>query len=260
MTHGRYLFVSDLHLDGDSPRAAAQFLGFLESEARRCDALYILGDLFESWIGDDDGDAARARVCDALAALTASGVPCRILHGNRDFLLGRRFAARTGCELLCDPALIETGGKRVVISHGDALCTRDAAYQRFRRFSRNRAIQGAWLALPLGARRRIASWARHRSHEHTRRMAADIMDVTPDAVTRLLRDTGADLLIHGHTHRPGIHRLEVDGRPRLRIVLGDWYEQGSALILNSDGSHQVLGLQGEGGSRWHTPDAAPAAT
>lgn len=260
MKHGRYLFVSDLHLDGDSAQAVAQFLGFLDSQARRCDGLYILGDLFESWIGDDDGDATRARVCDALTELTRAGVPCRIQHGNRDFLLGRRFAERTGCELLPDPALIETGGRRVVISHGDALCTLDAAYQRFRRFARNRAIQGAWLALPVAARRRVASWARRRSNAHVRQMPADIMDVTPDAVATLLRDTGADLLIHGHTHRPGVHRLEVDGRPRTRIVLGDWYEQGSALILNSDGSHQVLGPQGKGGTTWHTQDAAPAAT
>jgi UDP-2,3-diacylglucosamine hydrolase len=260
MKHGRFLFVSDLHLDGDAPEAVALFLDFLATEARRCDALYILGDLFESWIGDDDRDATRVQVCDALAALTRSGVPCRVQHGNRDFLLGGTFAARTGCELLADPVLIQVGGRRFVVSHGDALCTRDVGYQRFRRFSRSPAVQGAWLALPLGARRRMASWARRRSHAHTRRLPREIMDVTTDAVAKLLRATAADVLIHGHTHRPGEHQIEVDGRIRTRIVLGDWYEQGSALILNDDGSYRVLGLPSTGGARWDTRDAAPAAT
>lgn len=260
MMHGRLLFVSDLHLDGNAPQAVAQFLAFLATEARRCDALYILGDLFESWIGDDDRDVARAQVCDALAALTRSGVPCRVQHGNRDFLLGRSFAARTGCELLGDPALLQVGGKRLVISHGDALCTRDVGYQRFRRLARRPAVQRTWLALPLGTRRRVASWARGRSHAHTRRLPQDIMDVTTEAVAQLLRATDADVLIHGHTHRPGVHQLEVDGRTRIRIVLGDWYEQGSALILNNDGSYQVLGLPARGGTTWDTRDTAPAAT
>jgi UDP-2,3-diacylglucosamine hydrolase len=260
MKHGRYLLVSDLHLDADAPQAVAQFLGFLATEARHCDALYILGDLFESWIGDDDGDATRARVCDALAALTRSGVACRVQHGNRDFLLGRDFAARTGCELLADPALLQAGGRRFVISHGDALCTRDAGYQRFRRFSRSPFVQGAWRLLPLRARRRIAAWARRRSHAHTRTLPQEIMDVTQEAVAQLLRDTRADVLIHGHTHRPGVHHLQVDGRPRTRIVLGDWYEQGSALILGEDGSHQVLGLPNRGAGTWDTRGAAPAAT
>jgi UDP-2,3-diacylglucosamine hydrolase len=260
MKHGRFLFVSDLHLDGGSPRAVALFLDFLATEARRCDGLYILGDLFESWIGDDDDDAARSRVCDGLAALTRSGVTCRVQHGNRDFLLGRRFAARTGCELLADPAMLETGGKRLVISHGDALCTRDVAYQRFRRFARSPVLQGAWLLLPLAVRRRLASWVRRRSRAHSRQLPERIMDVTPEAVTHLLRATGADVLIHGHTHRPGVHHLDEDGRRRTRIVLGDWYEQGSALIINEDGSHELLELPPRGSTTWDTRDAAPAAT
>src|SRR5688500_18606571 len=162
MAHGRYLFVSDLHLDAASPQAIAQFLDFLEAEATRCDGLYILGDLFESWIGDDDQEAARERVCDGLRALTQRGVPCRIQHGNRDFLLGKGLPARTGCELLDDPAIVELGGTRFVISHGDALCTGDAGYQRFRRVARSRGVQRAWLALPLAARRGLGQWARGR--------------------------------------------------------------------------------------------------
>src|SRR5690606_32265281 len=131
MPQGRHLFVSDLHLDSAAPRAVATFLHFLSTDARRCDGLYILGDLFETWIGDDDDDAVQAQVCDALRALTGAGIPCHVQHGNRDFLLGAGFAARTGCTLLPDPFLFEGPAGRVVVSHGDALCTSDVAYQRF---------------------------------------------------------------------------------------------------------------------------------
>jgi UDP-2,3-diacylglucosamine hydrolase len=243
MAHGRYLFVSDLHLDAASPEAIAQFLDFLRTEALRCDGLYILGDLFESWIGDDDDEAARSRVCAGLRELTRQGVPCRIQHGNRDFLLGAGFTARTGCEVIADPVTLEAGGRRFVLSHGDALCTGDVGYQRFRRVARSRGLQRAWLALPLSTRRSLAAWARRRSHAHVRRLPESIMDVTPAAVSGLLRETGADVLIHGHTHRPGEHRIEVDGRDCLRLVLGDWYEQGSMLVLHADGSHQRQSLE-----------------
>jgi UDP-2,3-diacylglucosamine hydrolase len=242
MPQGRHLFVSDLHLDAAAPGAIAQFLEFLRTEATHSDGLYILGDLFESWIGDDDDETARGRICQGLRELTRGGVPCRVQHGNRDFLLGRRFAARTGCELLTDPTIIEAGGRRVVISHGDALCTRDVAYQRFRRIARNRTLQRSWLALPLAVRRRLAGWVRRRSQAHTQRTTEAIMDVTPESVRDLFRHTGVDLLIHGHTHRPGVHLLDVDGRHCTRIVLGDWYEQGSMLVLNADGSHEARGL------------------
>lgn len=238
MSQGRYLFVSDLHLDSTTPAAIATFLDFIEEEARRSSGLFILGDLFESWIGDDDEDPSRRRVCNALRGLTAAGVPCRVQHGNRDFLLGAGFAARTGCELLPDPFTLQAGPRRLVLSHGDALCTLDVAYQRFRGLVRNRAIQRTWLALPLAARRGLANALRRRSHRQTRAKPADIMDVTPDAVAALLRATGAEVLVHGHTHRPGEHALVVDGRPCTRIVLGDWYEQGSLLVVHADGSHE----------------------
>jgi UDP-2,3-diacylglucosamine hydrolase len=242
MAHGRYLFVSDLHLDASHPAAIAQFLEFLETEAVRSDGLYILGDLFESWIGDDDDEAARTRVCVALRVLTRRGVACRIQHGNRDFLLGNGFRERTGCEVLPDPALFETGGRRIVLSHGDTLCRDDVGYQRFRRLVRNRGLQRAWLKLPLRARRGLAAWGRRRSRAHVQRLPQAIMDVTPAAVADLLRAHDADILIHGHTHRPGEHRIDVDGRTRLRLVLGDWYEQGSMLILNADGTHECRQL------------------
>jgi UDP-2,3-diacylglucosamine hydrolase len=246
MPQGRYLFVSDLHLDGTAPQAVETFLSFLEGEARASQGLFILGDLFESWIGDDDADPARQRVCDALRALTSAGVPCRVQHGNRDFLLGTGFAARTGCELLPDPHVIQVGALRVVLSHGDALCTRDVSYQRFRGVVRAPMVQRGWLSLPLAVRRGLAESLRRRSHRHTRRLAPEIMDVTPEAVTALLRGTGADVIIHGHTHRPGVHQLTVDGRACSRIVLGDWYEQGSLLEFDADGSHRLRKLSWTG--------------
>ncbi len=239
MPQGRYLFVSDLHLDSAAPLAVQAFLGFLAGDARRCDGLYILGDLFEAWIGDDDDDDARRRVCDALHALTQAGIACHVQHGNRDFLLGQGFSARTGCTLLPDPFVLETSAARVVLSHGDALCTADEAYQRFRRIVRRRAVQRGWLMLPLALRRRLAAGLRGRSRAHTGRMSPDRMDVTDEAVDALLRKTGADLLIHGHTHRPGVHPVRVDGRTCTRIVLGDWYEQGSVLELDANGRHTL---------------------
>jgi UDP-2,3-diacylglucosamine hydrolase len=145
--------------------------------------------------------------------------------------------------VIADPVTIEAGGRRFVLSHGDALCTDDTGYQRFRRVARSRGLQRAWLALPLSARRSLAAWARRRSHAHVRRLPESIMDVTPAAVSGLLRATRADVLIHGHTHRPGEHRIEVDGRDCLRLVLGDWYEQGSMLVLRADGSHQRQTLE-----------------
>lgn len=213
MPQGRLLFVSDLHLDRAAPLATEAFLSFLRDEVAGSAGLYILGDLFESWIGDDDDDAERRRICEGLRRLTGAGVPCRVQHGNRDFLLGAGFAARTGCELLPDPFVLETPARRIVLSHGDALCTRDVAYQRFRRVVRRRGVQRFWRALP-----------------------AELMDVTDAAVETLLRETDADLLVHGHTHRPGVHLHRVDGRERTRIVLGDWYEQGSVLELDALGA------------------------
>lgn len=240
MPHGRHLFVSDLHLDGSSPAAIALFLQFLRSDAAASDGLYILGDLFETWIGDDDDDPARAAVCAGLRDLTSAGTPCHVLRGNRDFLLGAGFAARTGCQLLPDPVLMEIHDRRVVLSHGDLLCTGDTRYQHFRALSRGDGFQRGYLALPLSTRRAVAAFARANSREHTRQLRNEIMDVMPQTVTQLLRVAGADLLIHGHTHRPDVHALEVDGIARTRIVLGDWYEQGSCLVLPAQGAPQLL--------------------
>ena len=223
------LFVSDVHLDGAAPQATEQFLRFLGAEAAHVEALYILGDLFEAWVGDDDQDSGNERVCRALRALTAGGVACFALHGNRDFLLGTGFCERSGCRLLPDPVIVQLDGERVLITHGDALCTDDHAYQELRSIVRQPAWQGRFLALPLSAREQLADEARAGSRRHTSRTVPDIMDVNAQAVTAAFRATGVRRLVHGHTHRPGVHDIELDGEPAQRIVLGAWYEQGSVL-------------------------------
>lgn len=227
------LFVSDLHLDAAAPRAIEQFLAFLRNEAASAEALYILGDLFEAWVGDDDPEPARARICEALAELTARGVACFVLHGNRDFLLGEGFSRRTGCLLLPDPVVAEIDGERVLLTHGDALCRGDRSYQELRSTVRDPIWQQRFLALPLAVRARLADRARAGSRLHTARAVPRIMDVDPAAVVAAHRATGARRIIHGHTHRPGIHESLVDGRPAYRIVLGAWYEQGSVLVAEA---------------------------
>jgi UDP-2,3-diacylglucosamine hydrolase len=223
------LFVSDVHLDAGAPEAILQFLGFLHGEAGSAEGLYILGDLFEAWVGDDDADPAKARVCVALRELTASGVAAFILHGNRDFLLGRAFCQRTGCELLADPSIVELDGERVLLTHGDSLCTDDRAYQALRSTVRTRDWQRRFLGLPLPARERLAHEARAGSQAHTARVVKEIMDVNAAAVEMSFRATKVRRMIHGHTHRPAVHDSLVDGEPAQRIVLGAWYEQGSYL-------------------------------
>ena len=226
MTH---LFVSDVHLGEDSAPAIGQFLGFLTTRAARAETLYILGDLFESWVGDDDRSPAALEVCAALKTLTASGVPCFVLHGNRDFLLGSGFCERTGCVLLTDPVVAELDGKRVLITHGDALCTDDHSYQELRSIVRRSDVQRRFLALPLSVREVLAGEVRAGSRRHIARTVPTIMDVNAEAVARAFRAAGVRRMIHGHTHRPGVHDLTVDGAGAQRIVLGAWYEQGSYL-------------------------------
>jgi UDP-2,3-diacylglucosamine hydrolase len=242
MPHGRYLFVSDLHLDATAPDAVAQFLRFVQDEASRCDGLYILGDLFETWIGDDDDEFVRSDICTALRKLTQVGTPCHVMRGNRDFLLGREFERRTGCTLLPDPTLLQIGAMRAVLSHGDLLCTADHRYQQFRTLAQSKVFQAGYLRLPLATRRALAQLARASSREHTRQQRSEIMDVDAAAVVAALRCANSDLIIHGHTHRPGIHALQVDGRRASRVVLGDWYDQGSCLVLDSAAGCELLTL------------------
>jgi len=229
------LFVADLHLDAASPEIARQFHAFLAGEARSADALYILGDLFEAWLGDDDPDpAARATVA-ALRSLVDSGVRCFVMHGNRDFLIGERFCRETGAIMLADGVVVELYGEQVLLMHGDALCTEDVSYQRLRRIVRNPIVRWILRNMSLDRRRALARRMRAGSRAHIGVTPAEIMDVNTAAVAQALREAGVATLIHGHTHRPAVHGLSVDDNPARRIVLGDWYTQGSVLVWSRDG-------------------------
>lgn len=229
------LFVSDLHLDAASPEIARQFHAFLEGEARSAEALYILGDLFEAWLGDDDPDPAARATVRVLRALTDSGVPVFVMHGNRDFLIGERFCRETGAVLLPDGTVIELYGERAVLMHGDALCTDDASYQRLRRIVRNPVVRALFRIMTLDQRRTLAARMRAGSRAHVGMTAPAIMDVNAEAVAHAFREAGVRTMIHGHTHRPAVHPLEIDGAPAKRIVLGDWYTQGSVLEVSAGG-------------------------
>ena len=236
------LFISDLHIDASRPAIGEQFLRFLRTEAQEAAALYILGDLFETWIGDDAPDAAQAKVTAGLKELTSGGVPCFVMHGNRDFLLSTDFCRMSGARILPDPITVTLHGESVLVMHGDALCTDDRAYQRLRATVHDADWQRQFLALPINARRALAGAARAGSEAHTAAMESAITDVNADSVAKALRASGTSTLLHGHTHRPAIHALEVDGRPRTRIVLGDWYDQGSVLRWDQNGP-QLASLQ-----------------
>jgi UDP-2,3-diacylglucosamine hydrolase len=232
-----HLFVSDLHLDAAAPEASDQFIVFLQGRARHAAALYILGDLFESWVGDDDDDPERARICAALRAYTDGGTPCFVMHGNRDFLLDGRFAERTGCRLIADPVVAEIDGVRALLAHGDLFCIDDVKYQQLRVIVRDPDWQRRLLALPLADRKLLANEARAGSRAHTGRVQPRIMDANPAAVELAAVEFDVDVVVHGHTHRPGVHEFVAGGRPRTRFVLGAWYEQGSVLEWNAGGRH-----------------------
>lgn len=227
------LFIADLHLDDSRPHITALFEHYLASdEVRQADALYILGDLVEAWIGDDDDAALPARIARATGTVRDAGVPVYFLPGNRDFLLGPDFAARAGLTLLEDGAVHDLHGRPTLLMHGDTLCTDDAAYQAVRRQVRTPQWQANILAMPLEARRAFAAKARADSRAHTGSTMEAIMDVNQEAVAAAMREAGVARLIHGHTHRPAIHEFSLDREPAQRIVLGDWYEQGSVLRVD----------------------------
>jgi UDP-2,3-diacylglucosamine hydrolase len=229
------LFISDLHLDPREAEVTNQFLDFLKNEAPGADALYILGDLFEVWLGDDDPEPSYRATLEALRKLTAGGVPCKVMHGNRDFLIGQRFCEETGAELIDDGTIVTLYGESAVLMHGDLLCTDDTSYQRLRRIVRNPAVKWIFRHMSLKRRRRLAERMREGSRSHTNATAPQIMDVNSMAVMETFRRTRATTLVHGHTHRPAIHDLEVDGRTARRIVLGDWHSEGSVLEWRIDG-------------------------
>ena len=237
----RCLFVSDVHLDSGAPEAQRQFLEFLRTHAAGARVLYILGDLFESWVGDDDTQGGRSAVLAGLRELTGSGVACFLLHGNRDFLIGEAFCRDTGCQLLPDPVIAEIDGEPVLLTHGDALCTDDHPYQELRTIVRSPAWQRRFLNLPLSDRRLLANEARAGSRAHTARTIPKIMDVNAAAVTAAFKSARVRRIIHGHTHRPAVHDALVEGQPVQRIVLGAWYEQGSYLTYES-GRYELRSL------------------
>ncbi|TXF12774.1 UDP-2,3-diacylglucosamine diphosphatase [Pelomicrobium methylotrophicum] len=235
------LFISDLHLAEERPRTAERFFRFLREEARQGCSLYILGDLFEYWIGDDDmDDPFNARVTAALAELNRAGVEILFLHGNRDFLVGSRWAEAVGARLIADPTLVELYGIPTLLMHGDTLCLDDKPYQAFRAQVRNPAYQRQFLDKPLAERRALARQLRTNSEKAKSGKTEAIMDVTPAAVEEVLRRYGYPRLIHGHTHRPARHVHELDGRRCERWVLTDWYDdRGGYLCVDESGCRPI---------------------
>lgn len=226
------LFIADLHLQTEEPAITAGFLRFLAGEARRADALYILGDLFEAWIGDDDPNPLHQQIAHAIKALVDSGVPCYFIHGNRDFLLGKRFARESGMTLLPEEQRLELYGRPLLILHGDTLCIDDAGYQAFRAKVHTPWIQKLFLALPLFIRQKIAARMRADSKAANSHKSMEIMDVNPQAVVDVMEKYHVQWLIHGHTHRPDVHTLTANGEPAYRVVLGAWHTEGSMVKVS----------------------------
>ena len=233
------LLISDLHLQEERPDITRAFLHFLATRARQADALYILGDFFEAWVGDDGMSSYQQGIARALRELTDTGTRVYLMHGNRDFLIGKRFCRETGAKLLNDPSLVSIEGQRVLLMHGDSLCTQDLAYMKLRRWLRHPLTLFILRHLPLSTRFKLARKLRSESKAQTRMKAAEIIDVTPELIPQVLSQHGVTTLIHGHTHRPATHDLRVNGQPARRIVLGDWDACGWALQIDENGFQQA---------------------
>lgn len=233
------LLLSDLHLPPRPSPLRDRFLAFLAGPARGARRVYLLGDLFEVWIGDDVGMADYPEEVEAIRALVAAGVPVDVQRGNRDFLLGRRFCAHTGARLLPDPCTVTLGGEPVLLSHGDRYCSDDRSYQRWRAFSRNPAAQAVFALLPRSLRERIADGVRRKSRDSKADKAMQIMDVNPGAIETAFRNWGVCTMIHGHTHRPDTHEHDVDGRACRRVVLPDWRPERMEYLRIADGKETL---------------------
>lgn len=230
------LFISDLHLASERNGIAESFFRFVNGPAAQAEAVYILGDLFEYWIGDDDlSDSFNASIADALAGLSRGGVAVSLMQGNRDVLMGKDFAARCGASLVADPALLDLYGTRTLVMHGDTLCTDDVEYMKWRAKAHNPEFQARFLAQPSPERKRLILGMRQKSEEHKQGQTPAIMDVATPTVERVLRESGYPRMIHGHTHRPARHVHVVDGRECERWVLNAWYEQGGYLRCDANG-------------------------
>ena len=228
------LFIADLHLQTEEPAITAGFLRFLRGEAKNADALYILGDLFEAWIGDDDPNPLHREMAAAIKALVDSGVPCYFIHGNRDFLIGQRYARESGMTLLPEEQVLNLYGRNILIMHGDTLCTDDTGYLAFRAKVHTPWIQKVFLALPLFIRNRIAARMRAGSKAANSSKSMTIMDVNPQAVVNVMEKHRVQWLIHGHTHRPDVHSLIANGEPAHRVVLGAWHSEGSMVKVTPE--------------------------
>lgn len=229
------LLISDLHLEQERPDITRAFLDLLGGRAREAQALYILGDFFEVWVGDDAMSPYQLSICQALRELSDSGTQIFLMHGNRDFMLGKAFCKAASATLLKDPSVVDFYGEPVLLMHGDSLCTRDEAYMRLRRYLRNPLTLWILRHLPLRTRHRLARKLRNESRAQTRMKANDIVDVTPEEVPRVMQAFGVHTLVHGHTHRPAIHKLQLGEQAAKRIVLGDWDRQGWALQVDEQG-------------------------
>jgi UDP-2,3-diacylglucosamine hydrolase len=233
------LLISDLHLEEQRPDITRAFLQFLQQRATACEALYILGDFFEVWIGDDAISPYQQSIASSLRTLSDSGTRIYLMHGNRDFMLGQTFCRQAGCTLLKDPCVVNLQGEAVLLMHGDSLCTTDLAYMRLRKVLRNPLTLWLLRHLPLAKRQQLARKLRNESQVQTRQKAASITDITPAEIPRIMAKYGVRTLIHGHTHRPNTHTLEVNGQAAQRIVLGDWDQQGWALQVDANGYQQA---------------------
>ncbi len=231
----RYLFLSDLHLEAERPDITRAFLHCLAERAPGCEAVYILGDFFEVWLGDDDLNPLGDQVAAALARLAGAGTELYLMHGNRDFLLGRQFCRKAQATLLPDPSVVTLNGERTLLMHGDSLCIDDIGYMKMRRWLRNPLSITILNNLPLSTRHRIGRKLRSESQNRTRMKASEITDVNQQAVEAMMRRHDVRTLIHGHTHRPAVHALEIDGKPAQRIVLGDWERKGWVLEVDERG-------------------------
>lgn len=227
-------FISDLHLEEARPDITDAFLAFLKEKAMGIDALYILGDFFEAWIGDDEKTPLQNQVAQALHEVSESGTTLYLMHGNRDFLIGEDYSRRCGATLLPDPTVVDLYGTPTLLMHGDSLCTADEEYQKFRASMRNDQWQQMFLQRPLADRQMVARQLREISMAKNQGKAEHIMDVTPEEVVREMEEHGVQRMIHGHTHRPASHQLEANEAPATRIVLGDWAENAWWLDVSPD--------------------------
>lgn len=236
------LFISDLHLEPKRPTITRVFIDFLQNQATHAEELYILGDFFEVWVGDDDVSNFNEEIVSLLKKLTSAGLPIYIMHGNRDFLLSQEFMRRTGCQLLSDPTVIDLYGQPTLLTHGDSLCIDDIAYLKFRNKVRNPFNQRLFLGLPLSIRKAIARLFRTLSQRRAYQNNFSFIDANFDEIKRSMAENNVQLIIHGHTHLPSIQFFKLQGKDACRIVLSDWETFGNVLICESNGEKRLINI------------------